>query len=130
VVRIHVGVKLGVGGEYLITGSRVGANGYSFFTTGGQTVDDIFKYLPSTSRLGMARRTLEWRHIAPTAPDTLCKFFFLSIYYVLIGIGIYPFPDADPFIIQHRPDVYILGNQPEYETALTGGELSFVNVRI
>ena len=45
----------------------------SFLGTGGQTIDDIFKYLPSNSRLAMARRTLEWRHIAPTAPDTLCK---------------------------------------------------------
>ena len=46
---------------------------FSFLGTGGQTIDDIFKYLPSNSRLAMARRTLEWRHIAPTAPDTLCK---------------------------------------------------------
>nr|XP_019043001.1 DNA polymerase delta subunit 2 [Kwoniella bestiolae CBS 10118]OCF21931.1 DNA polymerase delta subunit 2 [Kwoniella bestiolae CBS 10118] len=79
--------------------------GKSFLNTGGQTLDDIFKYLPSDSRLAMARRTLEWRHIAPTAPDTL---------------WIYPFPDADPFIIKHRPDVYVIGNQPEFETALVG----------
>ena len=45
----------------------------SILTTGGQNIDDIFKYLPSTSRLAMAKRTLEWRHIAPTAPDTLCE---------------------------------------------------------
>ena len=80
----------------------------SFLGTGGQTIDDIFKYLPSNSRLAMARRTLEWRHIAPTAPDTL---------------WIYPFPDADPFIIHHRPHVYVIGNQPEFETALVGGTL-------
>lgn len=53
----------------------------------------------------MARRTLEWRHIAPTAPDTL---------------WIYPYPDTDPFIIEHRPSVYFIGNQPEFETALVG----------
>lgn len=51
------------------------ADGDSFLGVGGQTIDDIFKYLPSSSRLGMARRTLEWRHIAPTAPDTLCRLF-------------------------------------------------------
>ncbi|KAL7422155.1 DNA polymerase delta small subunit Cdc1 [Cryptotrichosporon argae] len=79
----------------------------SFFMSGGQTIDDIFKYLPSTSRLAMARRTLEWQHIAPTAPDTL---------------WIYPFSDADPFVIRHRPDVYVVGNQPEFETALVGGD--------
>ncbi|KAK8870000.1 hypothetical protein IAR55_000570 [Kwoniella newhampshirensis] len=77
----------------------------SFLGLGGQTLDDIFKYLPSSSRLAMARRTLEWRHVAPTAPDTL---------------WIYPFPDADPFIIKHRPDIYFIGNQPEFETALVG----------
>ena len=41
---------------------------------------------------------------------------------ISLMIGIYPFPDADPFIIHHRPEVYILGNQPEFETALIGGE--------
>jgi hypothetical protein len=46
---------------------------HSFLGTAGQTLDDMYKYLPSDDRLGMARRTLEWRHIAPTAPDTLCE---------------------------------------------------------
>lgn len=80
---------------------------HSFLCTGGQTIDDVFKYLPGKSRLPMAKRTLEWRHIAPTAPDTL---------------WVYPFPDDDPFIIRHRPDVYVVGNQPEFETALVGDE--------
>lgn len=53
----------------------------------------------------MAERTLEWRHIAPTAPDTL---------------WIYPFPDTDPFVLRNRPDVYCVGNQPEFETKLIG----------
>jgi DNA polymerase delta subunit 2 len=94
---------------------------------GGQTVDDIFKYLPSSSRLGMARRTLEWRHIAPTAPDTLCELtrFQQSAQGVEAAadkVGIYPFPDADPFIIHHRPHVYVIGNQPEFQTTLVGGK--------
>jgi DNA polymerase delta subunit 2 len=70
----------------------------------------------------MAKRTLEWRHLAPTAPDTLCTLVVCNQDYQLM-IGIYPFPDADPFIIQQRPDVYFLGNQPDFETALVGGEL-------
>lgn len=85
-------------------------NRYSFLTTGGQAIDDIFKYIPGKSRLGMTQRTLEWRHMAPTAPDTL---------------WIYPFPDADPFIMKHRPDVYIVGNQPEFETTIIGGMTLF-----
>ncbi|GHJ84295.1 hypothetical protein NliqN6_0697 [Naganishia liquefaciens] len=80
-------------------------NGKSFLGTGGQTLDDIYKYLPSDDRLSMARRTLEWRHIAPTAPDTLWCF---------------PFADKDPFIIERRPHVYFVGNQPEFKTSLVG----------
>ncbi|KAK4687131.1 DNA polymerase delta subunit 2, partial [Tremellales sp. Uapishka_1] len=93
------GLEVATNPTWLEVGER------SFLGTGGQTLDDIFRYLPSESRLGMAKRTLEWRHVAPTAPDTL---------------WIYPFPDTDPFIIQHRPDVYFIGNQPEFETALVG----------
>lgn len=73
----------------------------------------------------MARRTLEWRHIAPTAPDTLCKLIYIvTSRYIADDTGIYPFPDADPFIITHRPHVYVIGNQPEFETTLTGGQSS------
>lgn len=50
---------------------------FSFLGTGGQTLDDIYKYLPSNDRLSMVQRTLEWRHIAPTAPDTLCENLFV-----------------------------------------------------
>lgn len=45
----------------------------SFLGTSGQPLDDIFKYLEGEDRLGMAERTLEWGHISPTCPDTLCK---------------------------------------------------------
>ncbi|BEJ16257.1 hypothetical protein CspHIS471_0508620 [Cutaneotrichosporon sp. HIS471] len=79
----------------------------SLLCSSGQGIDDIFKYLPGTQRLRMARRTLEWRHLAPTAPDTL---------------SVYPYPDTDPFIIHHRPDIYVVGNQPEFETELVGDE--------
>lgn len=50
----------------------LGLHTLSFLGSGGQTLDDMYKYLPSDDRLSMARRTLEWRHVAPTAPDTLC----------------------------------------------------------
>jgi DNA polymerase delta subunit 2 len=39
----------------------------------GQTIDDIYKYVKSEDRLEMAAKTVVWRHMAPTAPDTLCK---------------------------------------------------------
>lgn len=80
--------------------------------TSGQGIDDIFKYLPGTQRMRMAHRTLEWRHLAPTAPDTLC----MSPATILLTAAVYPYPDTDPFIIHHRPDIYVVGNQPEFET--------------
>nr|WRH23603.1 DNA polymerase delta subunit 2 [Naematelia aurantialba] len=108
--KVMFGGRKVEGLESLTNPAWMEVGGRTFLGTGGQSLDDIFKYLPSSARLGMARRMLEWRHIAPTAPDTL---------------WIYPFPDADPFIIRHRPDVFVLGNQPEFETALVGGKSPF-----
>eukprot|EP00983_Pelagomonas_calceolata_P083875 1156246-Pelagomonas_calceolata.AAC.1 len=42
---------------------------------------------------------LQWRHLAPTAPDTLAS---------------YPFDAFDPFIIESTPHVLFAGNQPEF----------------
>ena len=47
--------------------------GVTFLGTSGQTLDDIYKYVPGDDRLEMMHRTLRWRHYAPTCPDTLCK---------------------------------------------------------
>jgi len=46
---------------------------------------------------------LRWRHLAPTAPDTLAA---------------YPYFDADPFILHSAPHVFFAGGQPEFATAL------------
>lgn len=48
--------------------------GWRFLGTGGQNVDDVFKYVETTDRLGMMEAMCRWRCIAPTAPDTLCKY--------------------------------------------------------
>jgi DNA polymerase delta subunit 2 len=47
-------------------------DGWSILGTGGQNVDDVFKYLGSQDRLGMMEAMCRWRCSAPTAPDTLC----------------------------------------------------------
>lgn len=47
--------------------------GWKFLGTGGQNVDDVFKYVESEDRLGMMESMCRWRVVAPTAPDTLCK---------------------------------------------------------
>ncbi|SCV67344.1 BQ2448_5990 [Microbotryum intermedium] len=77
----------------------------NFLGTSGQPLDDIFKYLTSEDRLGVAVKTLEWSHIAPTCPDTLCAWC-------------YPFSDRDPFILHSTPQIYFISNQPEFETQL------------
>ncbi len=47
--------------------------GWKVLGTGGQNVDDVFKYVESEDRLGMLEAMCRWRCVAPTAPDTLCK---------------------------------------------------------
>lgn len=54
--------------------------GWKLLGTGGQNVDDVFKYVEGEDRLGMMEAMCRWRCCAPTAPDTLCEF-----------------PDSDPF---------------------------------
>jgi len=78
----------------------------NFVGTSGQTIDDIYKYVEGDDRLGMMERTLRWRHIAPTCPDTLWGF---------------PFQNMDPFVLEKCPHVYFVGNQPRFETSLVEG---------
>lgn len=58
------------------------------------------------SRLLLMERSLEWRHIAPTAPDTLTC---------------YPFHDADPFLLETTPHVYFVGERRAQGKATKGG---------
>ncbi|ORZ39519.1 DNA polymerase alpha/epsilon subunit B-domain-containing protein [Catenaria anguillulae PL171] len=78
-------------------------NGNNLVFTSGQPLDDVFKYLDPPSRLSLACHFLTWRHIAPTAPDTL---------------WCYPYVDKDPFVLVRRPKVFAVGNQPHFETCL------------
>ncbi|RVW30731.1 DNA polymerase delta small subunit [Vitis vinifera] len=77
-----------------------------FLGTSGQNVDDLEKYSEAKDKLEFMERTLRWRHLAPTAPNTL---------------GCYPFTDRDPFLIESCPHVYFVGNQDKYETRLIKG---------
>jgi hypothetical protein len=45
-----------------------------FLGTSGQNIDDLDKYSEAEDRLDFMERTLLWRHLAPTAPDTLGPF--------------------------------------------------------
>lgn len=55
--------------------------GWKVLGTGGQNVDDVFKYVESDDRLGMMEAMCRWRVCAPTAPDTLCESHFWCIPY-------------------------------------------------
>ncbi len=77
----------------------------TILATSGQPLNDMSKYVPTapTTRLNLAEATLKWRHIAPTAPDTL---------------WCHPFFALDPFIISQTPDIYAIGCQPRFATRL------------
>ncbi|KAI1632059.1 DNA polymerase delta subunit 2 [Biscogniauxia mediterranea] len=81
-------------------------DGWRVLGTGGQNIDDIFKYIGSDDRLGMMECTCRWRCCAPTAPDTLWS---------------YPFQDDDPFVMQTCPHLYFVGGQPEFGTRVVAG---------
>ncbi|KAF9771479.1 hypothetical protein IL306_010895 [Fusarium sp. DS 682] len=80
--------------------------GWRFLGTGGQNVDDIFKYVGTDDRLGMMEAMCRWRCCAPTAPDTLWS---------------YPFQDDDPFVMHTCPHLYFVGNQPQFSTKVIHG---------
>lgn len=81
-------------------------DGWRFLGSGGQTLDDVYKYVSSEERLEMMEAMLRWRLTAPTAPDTLWCF---------------PFQDGDRFVMKECPHVYFVGNQPRFETGWIEG---------
>jgi DNA polymerase delta subunit 2 len=54
--------------------------GWRVLGMGGQNLDDIYKYVEGEDRVKMMENLCRWRCIAPTAPDTLCKFSVLGVF--------------------------------------------------
>ncbi|KIJ17329.1 hypothetical protein PAXINDRAFT_175820 [Paxillus involutus ATCC 200175] len=81
----------------------------SLLVTSGQPVLDMYKYFPTPpfTLVSIAASTLRWRHIAPTAPDTL---------------WCHPYRERDPFVLEETPDIYIIGGMSEFDTALVRPE--------
>lgn len=71
----------------------------------GQSIKDIIKATGETdiSTIEWLERTLLWRHMCPTAPDTLLAC---------------PYYKEDLFIMRECPDIYFVGNSEKYETKL------------
>ncbi|KAH8037274.1 hypothetical protein HPB51_009717 [Rhipicephalus microplus] len=82
-------------------------DGLRVLGTSGQNVTDVQRYSQLTCPLEIMEKTLQWRHLAPTCPDTL---------------SCYPFTDQDPFILDSCPHVYFVGNQNKFATKLYKSE--------
>lgn len=93
----------------LQTDGETSALSRTLLVNSGQPLNDMFKYLPSrhNTRMSILESTLRWRHMAPTAPDTL---------------WCHPYFGDDPFIITETPDLYIVGNQKRFATKLVADE--------
>ncbi len=105
-LRIAPSMQVSEGGaDPTATSPPEGTPVRTILATSGQPLNDMFKYVPTSpaTRLNLAEATLKWRHIAPTAPDTL---------------WCHPFFTADPFIISQTPDIYAIGCQPQFATRL------------
>jgi len=81
-------------------------NGRVLLGTSGQNIDNLAKYTNADKDIDYLERTLQWRHLAPTAPDTL---------------SCYAFKDGDPFVITECPDIYFAGNQEAFSTKIIEG---------
>eukprot|EP01133_Synstelium_polycarpum_P002482 gene2482-2823_t len=80
--------------------------GRIFLGTSGQNIENAAKYIDVDDKLKLMEHLLTWRHLAPTAPDTLsCD----------------PL-DEDPFILEQCPHVFFTGNCDKFETKLIDGE--------
>ena len=85
------------------------ADARTLLVSAGQPVEDMQRYVrgPAHTRLALACASLRWRHVAPTAPDTL---------------WCHPFFAKDPFVIPQTPDIYVVGNQPAFATKLVSDD--------
>lgn len=81
--------------------------GVRILGTSGQNVHDIYRVSSFEDHLEILEHTMNWSHIAPTAPDTL---------------DCYPYYIKDPFILEKCPHVYFVGNQPMYKSKVIHGE--------
>lgn len=85
-------------------------SGLSLLGSSGQPIHSLLAYTKMESPLEAIRNTLVWRHMAPTAPDTL---------------PCYPYVEKDPFIIEELPSIYFAGNCAEFDTSLYEGKFIF-----
>ena len=74
-------------------------DGLKFLCTSGQNVSTLTTFSRPQSAIDVACNTLEWRHLAPLCPDYIPALIH---------------SDDDPLIVHQLPNVYVVGNQPEF----------------
>lgn len=80
--------------------------GFVCLGTSGEPVKDIMRYSNLKSHKEVMKKTLEWRHLAPTCPDTVpCT----------------PCVDVDPFVIYNCPAIYFCGDADLFATEMYEG---------
>lgn len=82
-------------------------HGLTILGTSGENIEAIRQHSRIEYSTTILKNSLEWGHIAPSAPDNLsCA----------------PFKDKDPFMIDYVPDIYFAGNQPEFAVTTYSAE--------
>ena len=68
----------------------------NFLGTSGENINSILQYTDINNPLIAMKKTIEWGHLAPLAPDTL---------------RIYPYSSTDPLVLKKIPDVYLISGK-------------------
>jgi len=93
--------------------------GVDFLGTSGQNVDSIRSCTSFDESTDIMRTIMEWGHIAPTCPDLL---------------HCYPFSGKDPFVLESYPDIFFVGNQPQFSMGTfespTGKRVRLISVPV
>ena len=76
----------------------------NFLGTSGENINTILQYTDINNPLIAMKKTLEWGHLAPLAPDTL---------------RIYPYSASDPLVLKQIPDAYFISGKNELNKDLT-----------
>lgn len=79
---------------------RLNVEGFDILGHSGTPLENIHQYSSLESNIGLLQKTLKWRHLAPTAPDTL---------------SCYPLFNKDPFIVEESPHILFSGNHDQLE---------------
>ena len=76
----------------------------NFLGTSGENINSIMQYTDINNPLIAMKKTIEWGHLAPLAPDAL---------------RIYPFSSTDPLVLKKIPDVYLISGKNDLNKELT-----------